>query len=179
VPVYALGDVAPSIHPDAFVHPDATVIGNVTIGAESSIWPQAVLRGDYGHIEIGARTSIQDGTVVHCTAALPTIVGDDCVVGHLAHLECCVVEDRALIGSNSVVLHRAVVRTGALVAGSAFVPNGMEVPSGAMAMGVPAKLRLDAVTAEMIAPLAAGYVENARRYRAELRRLVEVDYPFT
>jgi carbonic anhydrase/acetyltransferase-like protein (isoleucine patch superfamily) len=82
-----------------------------------------------------------------------------------------VVEDGALVGSNSVVLHRAVVHTGALVAGSAFVPNGMEVPSGAMAMGVPAKLRLDAVTSEMIAPLAAGYVENGRRYRAELRRV--------
>ncbi|HEY8216618.1 MAG TPA: gamma carbonic anhydrase family protein [Acidimicrobiia bacterium] len=171
MPVYALGDVAPSIHPDAFVHPDATVIGNVTIGAESSIWPQAVLRGDYGRIEIGARTSIQDGTVVHCTKELPTIVGDDCVIGHLVHLECCVVEDGALVGSNSVVLHRAVVRSGALVAGSAFVPNGMEVPSRAMALGVPAKLRLDAVTPQMIAPLAAGYVENGRRYLAELRRL--------
>jgi carbonic anhydrase/acetyltransferase-like protein (isoleucine patch superfamily) len=171
VPVYALGDVTPSIHADAFVHPDATVIGNVTIGADSTIWPQAVLRGDYGYIEIGARTSIQDGTVVHCTAQLPTIVGDDCVIGHLVHLECCIVEDGALVGSNSVVLHRAIVRSGALVAGSAFVPNGMEVPSGAMAMGVPAKLRLDAVTPGMIAPLAAGYVDNGRRYRKELRRL--------
>lgn len=171
VPVYALGDSVPSIHPDAFVHPDATVIGNVTIGADSTIWPQAVLRGDYGRIEIGARTSIQDGSVVHCTQELPTIVGDDCVVGHLVHLECCIVENGALVGSNSVVLHRAVVRTGALVAGSAFVPNGMEVPSGAMAMGVPAKLKLDAVDPGMIVPLAKGYVENGRRYRAELRRL--------
>jgi carbonic anhydrase/acetyltransferase-like protein (isoleucine patch superfamily) len=171
MPVYALGSVEPRIHPDAFVHPDATVIGNVTIGPESTIWPQAVLRGDYGFIQIGARTSIQDGTVVHCTEELPTIVGDDCVVGHLAHLECCVVEDGALVGSNSVVLHAAVVRSGALVAGSAFVPNGMEVPAGAMALGVPAKLRLDAVTPDMIAPLAEGYVANCRRYRAELRRL--------
>lgn len=171
MPVYALGDVAPAVHPDAFVHPDATVIGNVSIGPESTIWPQAVLRGDYGRIEIGARTSIQDGTVVHCTAELPTIVGDDCVIGHLAHLECCVVEDGALVGSNSVVLHRAIVRSGALVAGSAFVPNGMEVPAAAMAIGVPATLRLDAVTPGMIARLAAGYVENGRRYRAELRRV--------
>ena len=171
MPIYALGDAAPTIHPDAFVHPDATVIGNVTIGSESTIWPQAVLRGDYGEIRIGARTSIQDGTVVHCTHELPTVVGDDCVVGHLAHLECCVVENGALVGSNSVVLHRAIVRTGALVAGSAFVPNGMEVPSRAMAMGVPAKLRLDAVDPAMIAMLAKGYVENGHRYRAELRRL--------
>jgi carbonic anhydrase/acetyltransferase-like protein (isoleucine patch superfamily) len=171
MPIYALGDATPTIHPDAFVHPDATVIGSVTIGSESTIWPQAVLRGDYGEIRIGARTSIQDGTVVHCTHELPTVVGDDCVVGHLAHLECCVVENGALVGSNSVVLHRAIVRTGALVAGSAFVPNGMEVPSRAMAMGVPAKLRLDAVDPAMIAMLAKGYVENGHRYRVELRLL--------
>jgi carbonic anhydrase/acetyltransferase-like protein (isoleucine patch superfamily) len=169
--VYALGDSEPTIHADAFVHPDATVIGNVTIGAGSTIWPQSVLRGDYGRIEIGARTSIQDGTVVHCTREHPTIVGDDCVVGHLAHLECCIIEDGSLVGSNSVVLHRAVVRTNALVGGSAFVPNDMEVPSGAMALGVPAKVKLDAVPPGMIAKLAQGYVENGERYRAELRRL--------
>jgi len=169
--IYALGDVEPSIHPEAFVHPDATVIGNVTIGAESTIWPQTVLRGDYGRIEIGARTSIQDGTVVHCTRELPTIVGDDCVIGHLAHLECCVIEDGSLVGSNSVVLHRAVVRSGALVGGSAFVPNDMEVPSSAMALGVPAKVKLDAVPSGMIKTLAKGYIENGQRYRAELRRL--------
>jgi carbonic anhydrase/acetyltransferase-like protein (isoleucine patch superfamily) len=171
MPIYALGDSEPTIHPDAFVHPDATVIGNVAIGAETTIWPQAVLRGDYGEIRIGARTSIQDGTVVHCTREFPTVIGDDCVIGHLAHLECCVVENGSLIGSNSVVLHRAIVRTGALVAGSAFVPNDMEIPSGAMAIGVPAKLKLDAVDAAWIAGLAKGYVENGHRYRTELRRL--------
>jgi carbonic anhydrase/acetyltransferase-like protein (isoleucine patch superfamily) len=171
VPIYALGDAEPSVHPDAFVHPDATLIGNVTVGAESTIWPQAVLRGDYGEIHVGERTSIQDGTVVHCTRELPTLIGSDCVVGHLAHLECCIVEDGSLVGSNSVVLHRAIVRSGALVAGSAFVPNGMEVPARAMAMGVPAKLKLDAVDPATIAVLAKGYVDNGRRYKAELRRL--------
>ncbi|MBM3672361.1 MAG: gamma carbonic anhydrase family protein [Actinobacteria bacterium] len=176
MPIYALGDVEPDIHPDAFVHPDATVIGNVVIGSESTIWAQTVLRGDYGEIRIGARTSIQDGSVVHTTRELPTIVGDDCVVGHLAHLECCVVEDGSLVGSNSVVLHRAIVRSGALVAASAFVPNGMEIPARAIAMGVPAKLKLDAVDPAFIAALAKGYVENGRRYKTELRRL---DQPFT
>jgi carbonic anhydrase/acetyltransferase-like protein (isoleucine patch superfamily) len=169
--IYALGDFVPTIHPDAYVHPDATVIGNVTIGAESTIWPQAVLRGDYGRIQIGARTSVQDGTVVHCTREHPTIVGDDCVVGHLAHLECCTIEDGALVGTNSVVLHRAVVRTGALVGAGAVIPNDMEVPGGAMALGVPAKLRLDAVEPGTIAELAEGYVTNGRRFRDELRRV--------
>ena len=171
MPIYALGDVQPDIHPDAFVHPDATIIGDVAVGPESTIWPHAVLRGDYGYIRIGARTSIQDGTVVHCTKELPTIVGDDCVVGHLAHLECCVVENGALVGTNSVVLHRATVRSGSLVAASALVPNDMEVPARAMAMGVPARLREDSVDSAMIAEIAKGYVENGRRYRSELRRI--------
>jgi carbonic anhydrase/acetyltransferase-like protein (isoleucine patch superfamily) len=171
VPVYALGDTVPSLHPDAWVHPDATIIGDVTVGAGSTIWPQAVLRGDYGWIRIGARTSIQDGTVIHCTAELPTVIGDDCVIGHLAHLECCTVEDRALVGTNAVVLHRATVRTNALVGASALVPNDMEVPSGAMALGVPARLRLDAVTPDMIVPNAANYVRNGQRYTTQLRRV--------
>src|SRR5262249_8232579 len=111
--IYALGASTPEIPPSAFVHPEATVIGDVTIGDESTIWPQAVLRGDYGKIVVGARTSIQDGAVIHCTEELDTFIGDDCVVGHLAHLECCVVEDGALVGTGSVVLHRALVQSGA------------------------------------------------------------------
>lgn len=169
--IYALGDVEPSIHPDAWVHPDATVIGDVAIGAESTVWPQAVLRGDYGRIRIGARTNVQDGAVIHATASLPTVIGDDCVIGHLAHLECCTVEDRVLVGSNSVVLHRVVVHRGALIAASALVPNDMDVPSGAIAMGVPARLRLDAVDADSSPEFASIYVANGKRYRDELRRL--------
>ncbi len=169
--LYALGEHVPSVHPDAFVHPDAVVIGDVTIGAESTIWPAAVLRGDYGSIRIGARTSIQDGSVIHATAELPTHIGDDCVVGHLAHLEGCVVEDNCLIGSGSVVLHRAVVRSGALVGAGAVVANDQEVPGFAMALGVPAKIRPDAMAAGAFDDSVAAYVANGHRYRAELRRL--------
>ncbi len=171
MPIYALGDVAPRIHPDAFVHPDATVIGNVTIGPETTIWPQAVLRGDYGYITVGARTSVQDGSVVHCTAEYPTLIGDDCVIGHLAHLECCTVHDRALVGTGSIVLHRAVVESGALVGAGAVVPNDMVVPSGALALGIPAKIRPDAADSADIMRIAGLYVGNARRYRDELRRI--------
>lgn len=169
--VYALGAVSPEIHPDAYVHPQATVIGAVTIGPGSTVWPQAVLRGDYGTISVGARTSIQDGAVVHCTAEHSTRIGDDCVIGHLAHLEGCTVEDAALVGTGSIVLHRVVVRTHALVGAGAVVPAGLEVPSGAMALGVPAKIRPDSVTPDQILPLAANYLANADRYRAELRRI--------
>lgn len=169
--VYALGERTPSIDDSAYVHPDAVVIGAVKIGPNSSIWPGAVLRGDYGEISIGARTSIQDGSVIHATEDQWTSIGDDCVVGHNAHLEGCVVEDKALIGSGSVVLHRAIVRTGALVGAGAVVPNDLEVPSGAMALGVPAKIKLDAVPPGVIQLSVDVYVENAARYKTELRRL--------
>ncbi len=169
--IYALGDHVPEIHPDAFVHPDATVIGSVEIGAGTTVWPQAVLRGDYGRIVIGERTSIQDGSVIHATEEYPTFIGSDCVIGHLVHIECCTIEDRALVGSGAIVLHRAIVRTNALVGAAALVPNDMEVPSGAMALGVPAKLRLDAVTPDMIGPNAANYVRNGQDYRTRLRRI--------
>ena len=169
--IYALGDRTPRVHPDAFVHPDAVVIGDVTIGADASVWPGAVLRGDYGTIEVGARTSVQDGTVVHATAELATIIGSDCVVGHIAHLEGCTVEPWCLVGSGSVVLHRAVVRSHALVGANAVVPNGMEVPSGAMALGVPATVRPGVVKEGQFEQAVRLYVDNGRRYRAELRRL--------
>ena len=169
--VYALGEVEPEIHPSAYVHPDAVVIGHVRIGADTTIWPTAVLRGDDGWILVGERTSIQDGTVIHTTAVLPTTIGDGCVVGHNAHLEGCRVEDGSLVGSGSTVLHDAVVRTGALVGANALVPGGMEVPTGAMALGVPARLREGAVTPGQFDEAVALYVERGRRYRQELRRL--------
>jgi carbonic anhydrase/acetyltransferase-like protein (isoleucine patch superfamily) len=171
--LYALGDIQPRIDPDAFVHPDCTIIGNVEIGSGATIWPQAVLRGDQSRIVVGERTSVQDGAVLHCTRELETIVGADCTIGHLAHLEGCTVEDGALIGTGSIVLHRAIVRSGALVGAGAVVPNGMEVPSGAMALGVPAKIREGAVAPERVTFPAQEYVRNWARYRAELRRIDE------
>jgi carbonic anhydrase/acetyltransferase-like protein (isoleucine patch superfamily) len=171
VAVYALGTRVPTIDPSAYVHPDATVVGAVTIGAESTVWPSAVLRGDYGEIVVGARTSIQDGTVVHAVQEFPTVIGSDCVVGHLAHLEGCTIEDDSLVGSGSVVLHGAVVRSGALVGANAVVGNGMEVPSRAMALGVPAKIRPDTVAPGAHAEAVGNYVANGKRYREELRRV--------
>ncbi len=171
MPIYALGDLTPTIADDAFVHPDATIIGDVRIGSESTIWPQAVLRGDAGSITIGERTSIQDGSVIHTTEWAPTVVGSGCVIGHIVHLEGCTIEDDALVGSGSVVLHKAIVRSGALVGANAVVSGGTEVPSGAMALGVPAKIRLDAVDPAQITMGAEFYRERGKRYRAELRRL--------
>ncbi len=171
MPIYALGERVPTIHPDAFVHPDAVVIGDVRIGAESSIWPGAVLRGDYGTIFIGERTSIQDGAVVHAVSEFPTVVGNDCVIGHLAHLEGCVIHDRALVGSGSVVLHHANVFSGATVGAGAVVRNQMDVPAGALAVGVPAQIKEGASSQEAIDAGAALYVWNAKRYKTDLRVL--------
>lgn len=172
MPIYALGDVEPRIDPTAYVHPDAVVIGDVELGPESSVWPTAVLRGDLGGIKVGARTSIQDGTVVHTTPLTPTRVGDDCVVGHLVHLEGCTIGNAALIGSGAIVLNGAVVEDEALVAAGALVPGTMVVPSRAMAMGVPASLKPDAVQPELhIQPGTAVYRERGRTYREQLRRL--------
>lgn len=171
MPIYALGDSSPDIHPQAFVHPDAVIIGNVRIGPESSIWPTAVLRGDHGRIVIGTQTSIQDGTIVHCTSELDTIVGDRCVVGHNAHLEGCTVLDDTLVGSGSVLLHRVHVGPNSLVGAGALVSPGTIVPAFARALGVPAKITEGAVSVGEFDDSVQVYVRNAHWYRADLRRL--------
>jgi len=167
--VFALGDLVPRIHPHAFVHPDATVIGDVVLGADSSVWPGAVLRGDFGTISVGERTSIQDGSVLHAGPGFPTIVGDGCVIGHIVHLEGCHLEDECLVGSGAIVLHHAVVGTGATVGAGAVVRAGTHVPAGALAVGVPATIKADGSRLDAIRVASAEYVRNGRRYRAELR----------
>ena len=170
MPIYALADVEPEIHPDAYVHPDATVIGNVTLGPGASVWPGAVLRGDSGRIVVGARTSVQDGTVIHCTDADDTIIGDDVTIGHMVHLEGCTIGNNSLIGSGSIVLNGASVGAGALVAAGALVGPKKEVPARARAIGVPARITEDAMDG---APdTAVGiYIAKSARYRQELRRI--------
>ena len=172
MPVYALGDVEPGIHPDAYVHPDAVVIGRVTIGAEASIWPTAVLRGDDGRIEVGPRTSVQDGSIVHCTATQPTIIGAEVTIGHNVHIEGATIGDRALISSGSVVLNGAVVGAGAVVAAGAVVSPGAQIPAARMALGIPARVREGyQVPAGYADHPVQSYVQRGRRFRAELRRL--------
>ncbi len=171
MPLYALGDRMPTIDPSAFIHPDAVIIGDVRIGAESSIWPTAVLRGDFGTITIGAQTSIQDGTIIHCTSTLNTTVGNRCTVGHNAHLEGCTILDDSLVGSGSIVLHRAVVGPHALVGANAVVNNDKVVPAYARALGVPAVVTENAVPEGSLRHGVDTYVAAAHRYRAELRRL--------
>lgn len=151
------------------MHPDAVVIGSVTIGAESSVWPGAVLRGDDGEIRIGARTSVQDNCVLHTTPQWATVVGDDCVIGHIVHLEGCTIEDECLVGNGSIVMHRVIVRTGAIVAANAVLLNDTEVPSGAVAAGVPAVIKPGKARRDDIMYGVAAYREKGRRFRATMR----------
>lgn len=169
--IYALGDQVPEIHPDAYVHPDAVVIGSVVIGAESSVWPTAVLRGDDGFIYVGERSSIQDGTIVHTTFHFPTTIGNDVTIGHNAHLEGCMIKDKALVGSGSVVLHEAEVGEGAVVGANAMVPNRKIIPPFAMALGVPVTIRENAVKPGWFDIGVESYVRRSRRYAVELRRI--------
>jgi carbonic anhydrase/acetyltransferase-like protein (isoleucine patch superfamily) len=169
--VYALGGREPRIDPTAYVHPDAVVIGNVEIGPGSSVWPHAVIRADDNLISIGARTSVQDNAVLHCTSDLPTIVGDDVTLGHLCHLEGCTIEDQGLVGVGAVVLHEAVVGMGSIVGANAVVRNGQVVPALSMALGVPALIREGVVPEGINLVNAQIYVERARQFREGLRRI--------
>lgn len=169
--LYAIDDREPRIDPSAFVHPDAVIIGDVRIGPEASIWPGAVLRGDHGTIHVGAASSVQDGSVVHCSKQWDTVIGDRCVVGHLVHLEGCTIGDDCLIGSGAVVLQGVRIDSGALVAAQSMLTPGTHVPAGTTAMGVPAKISDRPADAELIAHGVETYRHNAHWYAAKLRRL--------
>lgn len=172
VAIYALGELTPSIHATAFVHPDATVIGDVRIGPNASVWPQTVLRGDKGYIEIGERSNVQDGCVLHCTAQDPTILGPSSSIGHAVHVEGARIGTGCLIASGSVVLNGSVIEDGAMVGAGAVLSYSSHVPSGHIALGVPAKIRENkSFGPAKIHGVVDSYVERAQWFRTALRRL--------
>ena len=171
MPIYALGAQVPDIDSEAYIHPDAVIIGSVRIGPLSSVWPSAVLRGDDGQILIGARTSIQDASVLHTTPDDPTTVGDECVIGHIVHLEGCIVKDQAMVGNGAIVLHRSVIGTGAVVAANSVVLYDVDVPPGALAVGAPATIKPDRARHDEILRGVETYVRRARRFASDLRRI--------
>jgi carbonic anhydrase/acetyltransferase-like protein (isoleucine patch superfamily) len=161
----------PRIHPSAFVAPNATIIGNVTVGEEASVWFGAVIRGDEPahEIRVGARTSVQDNVVLHVSNRGPTLIGEDCTLGHGAVMESCTIGRGTLVGMNAVVLQRAVVGEGALIAAGAVVSEGMEIPPRHLAAGVPAKVKkeLDGASAGWVGKGSRHYVELSREYLAQ------------
>lgn len=158
----------PRVHETAFLAPTAVLIGDVEVGAESSIWFGAVLRGDHPDhgIRVGARTSIQDNCVLHVSARGATIVGDDVTVGHGAVFESCVIGAGALIGMNAVLLHGCTIGEEALVAALSVVPTGMQVPARTLVAGSPATIRkeLKGESAGWVKDSAQHYVELSREY---------------
>ncbi len=168
--IYEVGGKQPNIHPSAFVHPDASVIGDVTIGAESSVWPGAVLRGDFGPIRVGARTSVQDGSVIHVRAGDPTTIGDGVILGHNSHLEGCTIGDGSLVGSGAVVLPGTRIGRYALVGAGALVPPKTIIPDFARALGVPARIDLDCLKEGFSDSNSKTYTDAILLYRS-MRRL--------
>jgi carbonic anhydrase/acetyltransferase-like protein (isoleucine patch superfamily) len=157
----------PVIAPSAWVHPAATVVGDVTLGADVSVWPGAVLRGDTDAIRVGAESNVQDGAVLHCDAGMPCIVGARVTIGHRAVVHGCTVEDGALIGIGAVVLNGAVIGAGSLVAAGAVVGEGKVVPPHSLVVGVPARV-LRELTAEQRDRVGRGYrtyVDLKERHR--------------
>lgn len=156
----------PVIHSSAFIAPGAVVLGDVTIGRESSVWYTAVLRGDMAPITIGAETNLQDAVIVHVDEGVPCTIGSRVGVGHRAILHGCTVEDECLIGMGAIVLNGARIGTGSVVAAGAVVREGMQVPPRSLVMGVPGKVvrEVDVALAERIDRTWRHYVEAARRH---------------
>lgn len=150
-----------------FIAPGATVIGGVELGDHSSVWYNSVLRGDVCPITVGARTNIQDLSVIHVTSGRhPTVIGDEVTVGHRAIIHGCQIEDRCLIGMGAIVLDGAVIEEGSLIAAGALIPPGMRVPSGSLVMGSPGRVKRELSDGERdeIVASAHHYVELARRH---------------
>lgn len=169
--IYRLDDLIPEIAADAWVAPGARVMGRVALRAAASVWFNAVLRGDNELIEIGERSNVQDGCVLHTDPGFPLTIGADCTIGHGAILHGCTIGEGSLIGMGAVVLNGAKIGKGCLIGAKSLIPEGKVIPDGSLVMGVPGKVVRE-LTAEAIAGLrqsAARYVANAARFRVGLR----------
>lgn len=153
----------------AYVDPSAQVIGQVSIGERSSIWPCAVIRGDVGLIEIGNESNIQDNSTLHSDDGFPLIIGDRVTVGHQVMLHGCIIEEDSLIGIGSIILNGARVGKGSVIGAGALVPEGMQVPPGSVVMGVPGKIRREVTPEERerFRENLQHYIDKAKLYLDE------------
>ncbi|OLD05989.1 MAG: hypothetical protein AUJ07_00075 [Crenarchaeota archaeon 13_1_40CM_3_53_5] len=166
MPVHALGAKKPRIHPSVMIAPNATVIGDVTVGAKTSLWPGAVLRGDYGRIRIGDNCSIQDNVVIHCDVNNPALVGNGVTVAHSAIIHACRIGDECLIGAGAIVFDGARVGKHSIIGVGTVVLEGRTIPARSVAVGVPAKVtrRTTKADVQMIRESYRAYVKMAERY---------------
>jgi carbonic anhydrase/acetyltransferase-like protein (isoleucine patch superfamily) len=169
--IYALNDISPRIHPTAWIAPNATLIGNVVVGANASVWFGAVLRGDNEEIAIDDGSNVQENCVLHTDMGYPLRVGANCTIGHKAMLHGCVIADGSLIGMGATLLNGARIGAGCLIGACALVTEGRDIPDGSLVMGSPGKVvrALDAEAQARLLVSASGYQANARRFRDGLR----------
>lgn len=171
--IYQLGDDVPRIAATAWVADSAQVIGRVELGEGASVWYGAVLRGDNEWITLGARSNVQEGTVMHTDMGFPLTLGEDVTVGHQAMLHGCTIGNGALIGIQAVILNGAKIGRGCLVGAGAVVTEGKEFPDNCLIVGAPAKV-LRQLSPEQSARVRAGalhYVDNAQRHRTQLKKI--------
>jgi len=171
--IYRLEDRIPRIHASAWVADNATVIGDVELAEDASVWYGAILRGDSALLRIGRRSNVQDGSVIHADEGIPTTLGDDVSIGHLVMLHGCTIGDGSLIGIGAVVLNHARIGRHCLVGARSLVPAGKEFPDGSLIMGSPAVAvrTLGEAQIEGLRRAAAHYVGNAARFRAGLAKI--------
>jgi carbonic anhydrase/acetyltransferase-like protein (isoleucine patch superfamily) len=156
----------PQVHPSAYVDPSAQVVGDVTVGEESSLWMNVVVRGDVHWVRIGRRTNLQDGTIVHVMRGThPTAIGDEVTVGHAAVLHGCTIEDRCLIGMGAILLNGVTIGAESIVAAGSLLPEGFAVPSRSLVIGRPARVRRP-LTGDEVASIR-DYAERYVGYRLD------------
>lgn len=171
MPLYQLAQLRPQLHPDTWIAPNATLIGDVRMAAGASVWWNALLRADNEPITIGENTNIQDGSVLHNDKDIPLTLGNNVTVGHLAMLHGCTVGNGSLIGMKAVVLNRAVIGKNCIIGANALIPEGKVIPDRSLVVGSPGRI-IRELSDEEVAKLqhsADHYVENWKRYLGELR----------
>jgi len=161
-----------------FIHETAVVLGNVTLGDDTSVWPTAVIRGDLETITIGARTNVQDGAVIHADPGIPTSIGEDCVIGHRAIVHGSMIGNGVLIGMGAIVLNRCNIGEGSIIGAGSVCLEGLQVPPSSLVLGIPAKVvrQLDLTQRNQILDNAERYVNLSRRHLAgQIERILQVD----
>ncbi|MBI1686501.1 gamma carbonic anhydrase family protein [Caulobacter hibisci] len=173
--VYSLGDMAPKLpsEDEYWIAPSASVMGNVVLKQNASVWWGAVLRGDNDPITIGENSNIQDGSVLHTDAGIPLTIGANVTVGHLVMLHGCTIGDGSLIGIGSIILNGAKIGKNCLIGAGALITEGKEIPDNSMVVGAPGKIirEVSEHQAMILQASALHYVENWKRYRAGLKAL--------
>ncbi|SDR38064.1 gamma carbonic anhydrase family protein [Pseudovibrio sp. Tun.PSC04-5.I4] len=176
MPFYKLGDRSPKVPENGnyWVAPCASLIGHIQLDEESNVWFGAVLRGDNELIHIGARSNVQDGSVLHTDLGYPLVIGPNCTIGHKAILHGCTVGEGSLIGMGATILNGAKIGKGCIIGANALIPEGKVIPDGSLVVGMPGKVvrDLDDATKDMLIRSADGYVLNAKRFKEQL---VEVE----